>query len=184
MATTLRRRRRSVRLPAYDYRQPGAYFITVVTRGRACYFGDVVAGAMRLGPEGEIIQRCWLAIPQHTPRVTLDAFVVMPNHVHGILWIQGIGPHVVGAQHAAPLPRGGATRYGVPPGSLGAIVRSFKSASTRAVNGLHGTPGAALWQRNYHEHIVRSDEDLATVRRYISDNPLQWALDEENPRRV
>ena len=81
------RRRRSIRLKGYDYSQPGAYFVTICTHERRCLFGDVVDGEMRLNELGKIARQCWLAIPEHFPHARLDEFVIMPNHVHGIIWI-------------------------------------------------------------------------------------------------
>jgi REP element-mobilizing transposase RayT len=82
-----RHHRRSIRLPGYDYTQPGAYFVTIVTHERMPLFGDIVDGEMRLNDAGRVAEQCWLDIPSHFPHVALDAFVIMPNHVHGILWI-------------------------------------------------------------------------------------------------
>lgn len=96
--------RHNIRLKGYDYSQAGAYFITIVTHDRACLFGEVVDGEMQLNGWGEIVKRCWQEIPAHFPHVALDAFVVMPNHVHGILWIVG-GHDDVGARIAVPLRR-------------------------------------------------------------------------------
>ncbi|MHB0877027.1 MAG: transposase [Anaerolineae bacterium] len=113
-----RRHRRSTRLPGYDYTQAGAYFITMVTRERECLFGDVVEGSMQLSAWGEVALACWRAIPCHMPSTRLDAVVVMPNHVHGVLWIvdesdgvdavDAAAAMAVGAQHAAPSPYDGA----------------------------------------------------------------------------
>jgi putative transposase len=122
-----------------------------------------------------------LAIPDHFPHVLLDEFVVMPNHVHGIIVI--MPTHAVGATHASPLqnddtptrPRGPQRQ------SVGSIVGSFKSAATKRINEQRGTPGAPVWQRDYFEHIIRNDESLNRIREYILNNPLQWALDRENP---
>ncbi len=92
--------RRSIRLKGYDYTQAGAYFITIVTKDRACLFGEVVEDDMRLSPMGIIVQECWLAIPDHFPHAVLDEFVVMPNHVHGIIVLNET--EKVGARHAVP----------------------------------------------------------------------------------
>jgi REP element-mobilizing transposase RayT len=162
--------RRSTRLKGYDYSQTGAYFVTVCSLERGFVFGKIAEGQMRLNPLGEIVQACWRCLPQHFWHLELDAFVLMPNHVHGIIVFNGVG-----AQHAAPLP------HNVTPGSLGAIVRSFKSAATKRINDGRGTPGAPIWQRNYYEHIVRNEDELHRIRQYIVNNPLQWALDRENP---
>jgi len=176
--------RRSIRLKGYDYTQAGAYFITVCTKDRACLFGDVADGVMRLNQMGQIVRQCWLAIPDHFPHVMLDEFVVMPNHVHGILVI--MPTHDVGATHASPLqnddtparPRGPQRQ------SVASIVGSFKSAATKRINHHRGTPGAPVWQRNYYEHIIRDDESLNSIRNYIADNPLRWQIDAENPNTI
>jgi REP element-mobilizing transposase RayT len=173
-------RRRSIRLKGYDYTRAGAYFVTICTKDRTCLFGDVADGVMRLNQMGHIVRQCWLAIPEHFPHVLLDEFVVMPNHVHGIIVI--MATHIVGARHAVPQQFGKPEQFAKPvPGSIPTIVRSFKSAATKRINHHRGTPGAPVWQRDYFEHIIRNDESLNRIREYILNNPLQWALDRENP---
>ncbi len=185
MPRAIRRRRRSIRLKGWDYRTPAAYFVTICTHDRAPLFGRVVDGDMVLNAFGEIVWACWREIPEHFPHVELDAFVVMPNHVHGIIFIVDVvgslhaGATHVGATHASPL-RGDAPR-GPASGSLGAIVGSFKSAVTQRINALRNTPGAPVWQRNYYEHIIRTERALNAIRRYIAENPLRWHLDRYNP---
>ena len=178
---------RSIRLKGYDYTRAGAYFVTICTKDRTCLFGDVADGVMRLNQMGHIVRQCWLAIPDHVPPVLLDEFVVMPNHVHGIIVL--VSTDTVGAthasppQHASPLqnddtptrPRGPQRQ------SVGSIVVSFKSAATKRINEHRGTPGAPVWQRDYFEHIIRNDESLNRICEYILNNPLQWDLDRENP---
>ena len=121
-----------------------------------------------------------MAIPVHVPDVELDAFIVMPNHMHGIIVIQQ--PSDVGAQHAAPLPQedDNSPRV-VRPRSLSAIVRSFKSAASREINALRGTPAAPVWQRNYYEHIITTDREYESIAEYIDANPRNWLTDTENP---
>ena len=146
-------------------------------------FGIIDDGEMKLNEFGRIVGNVWNEIPQHFSGVELDAFVVMPNNVHGVIVIveggdgnddsQGMD---VGARHASPLRPCGAV-----PRSLGSIVGSFKSAVTKQVNENRGTRGVAVWQRNYYEHVIRGERDLARIREYIENNPLGWALDEENP---
>ena len=167
-----RHHRRSIRLPAFDYASPGAYFVTVCTYGRRRLFGEVAAGEMRLNPFGLVAEECWRAIPDHFGHVALDAFVVMPNHIHGIIVL-------VEARHAAPRQE----FFGKPvAGSISTIVRSFKSAATRCINEMQGAPGAAIWQRNYYEHIIRDETDWSRIREYIQMNPARWQEDRENPR--
>jgi putative transposase len=170
--------RRSIRLKGHDYSQPGAYFVTVCTQDRACLFGEVADGEMRLNPAGQLVERGWCAIPDHFPLARLDAFVVMPNHAHGIIVLSTVrATHASRPHHPAPpgRPRG-PQRH-----SIGAIVGSFKSAVTKNINASRGTPGAPVWQRNYYEHVVRDEGSLNRIRQYILDNPAQWAMDRDNP---
>ena len=188
--------RRSIRIPAFDYAGPGAYFITIVTQGRACLFGHIQDAQTKLSMPGRIAEACWQAIPEHFPNVELGTHVVMPNHLHGIIVLhnQETTPSSpVGAQHAgapAETPLGGAAplrtergltfRPNVKPGSLGAIVRSYKSAVTRAVvRALGGSP--PIWQRNYYEHVIRDEQDWNRIHLYIQSNIVNWAQDAENP---
>jgi REP element-mobilizing transposase RayT len=178
----LKKGRRSIRLRDYDYSRTGAYFITICALNRECVFGDVRAGKVVLSGLGEIAQRCWHKIPDHFLNVEQDEFIVMPNHVHGLIMI-------VGATHVSPLqpilhttqqPRR-ISPGGVKSGSLGAIIGSYKSAVTRQINTIKNTPGAKLWQRNYYEHIIRSEDAMNRIRTYISQNPAKLEFDRENP---
>jgi REP element-mobilizing transposase RayT len=165
-------RRRSIRLPGYGYAQPGAYFVTTNAYECELLFGNVVNGEMERNARGEIVVECWQAIPDHFAHTALDAFVVMPNHIHGIVMIvDPVRSPGVGATHASPLPRGPA------PGSIGAIVGSFKSAVTKRINQHRATPGATVWQRNYYEHVIRATDDLDRIREYIVTNPARWTED-------
>ena len=167
--------RRSIRLRGYDYAQAGVYFVTIVTKDRACLFGEVIDGGFQLNSVGEIVCACWREIPRHFSNVVADEFIVMPNHFHGVIFIN------VGARHAVPLP-GSSERFGKPlPGSLPTIVGSFKAAVTKKINQLRCTPGATVWQRNYYEHIVRGENEIERIREYVANNPLHWAMDRENP---
>ena len=170
--------RRSVRLRGWDYSGPGVYYITICTHRRECLFGEVLDGAMRLNQAGEMAEACWRAIPGHTQRIELDEWVVMPNHVHGIIVILDTS---VGARHAVPL-RETTEVFGKPkPDSLSTVVRSFKSAVTKNINHFRDTPGSLLWQRSFYDHIVRTQPDLDQIRQYIDENPMKWHLDKENP---
>jgi REP element-mobilizing transposase RayT len=178
--------RRSIRLKDYDYTQNGAYFVTICTHQRMCLFGTVNDGVLCLNALGGIAAACWDAIPAHFPHVELDASVVMPNHVHGIIVIVGAPPNsprgIVGATHASPLPLSPLPTLnhpkGPPSGSLGAIIGSFKSAVTRQINLMRDTPAASLWQRNFHEHILHNTAGLDAARLYIESNPSHWQDDD------
>ena len=172
--------RRSIRLKGYDYAQLGAYFITVVTRQRICLFGSVIDGEIILNGAGQIVQRVWNELPDHFSGTDIDAFAVMPNHIHGIIHITQRRRPLVEAQHAAPLPTGLSRSY-VQPGSLGAIVRSFKSAVTKLYNEKYARSGLGIWQPNYYEHIIRDEKSLLRIREYIVTNPARWSIDPENP---
>lgn len=171
--------RRSIRLQGYDYSQAGAYFVTIVTQDRTCLFGGVVDGQMRLNDHGEIVREEWLRTAQMRPNVTLDAFVIMPNHVHGIIILhERTTPDGRGTLQRAPT----LEHFGKPTSnSIPTIVRLFKSATTKRINIARTMPGIAVWQRNYYEHIVRDEGSLNRIREYIETNPWQWAVDRENP---
>lgn len=147
-------------------------------RDRECLLGKVVDDKMVLNDAGRIVQETWARIPHHFPHTMTDAFIVMPNHIHGIIEITD----PVGATHASPLQRNGnAIPRGPKRGSLSAIVGSFKSASTRRVNALRGTTGSPFWQRNYYEHVIDGDDEMNRIREYIANNPYAWETDEDNP---
>jgi REP element-mobilizing transposase RayT len=179
--------RRSIRLRDYDYAQGGAYFVTVCVQGRELLLGAVEDGTMVPNEAGKMIENVWYELPGRCPNVRLDEFVIMPNHVHGIIWIVGAGlalpgtkPRAVGAGLA--LPKGQGAASSAP--TLGDIVRVFKSISAIAVNRLLDRTGSPLWQRNYYERIVRDEDELAGIRTYIRDNPGRWGEDAENPAKL
>jgi REP element-mobilizing transposase RayT len=177
--------RRSIRLPDHDYSAPGAYFITIVTYQRDRLFGEIVNGeppygcTMQLSPMGQIADEHWRLIPEHFPHVELGAYVVMPNHVHGIIIIHENGmatkssPSVGASQWDAPTPNGPKR------GSIGAIIGSYKMSVTRRIGREHNATG--IWQRNYYEHIIRNEAEHDRIYRYIETNVANWASDDENP---
>lgn len=181
--------RESIRLPGYGYSDEGAYFVTICTKKRDCLFGEVRNGTVELSKIGQIVRDYWLEIPKHFENVQLDEFVIMPNHLHGIIvlekrveCIQPLQNNNVGVQYIEPSPGidPAPNKYQhVIPKSIGSIIRSFKAAATRwcRENSLEGQ----IWQRNYYEHIIRSEIPLNKIRRYIMGNPLSWQLDIENP---
>ncbi len=163
---------KSIRLPDYDYTQAGLYFVTIVTSKRETLFGDVVDGAMRSNEYAVAVEQCWADLPHHYSHAQLDAFVVMPNHVHGIVALTGVAGEEAGLKPAATM-----TAHGLPE-----IVRALKTFSARRINRVRGTPGVAVWQRGYYEHTIRDEAALDRIREYVATNPLRWALDRENPR--
>ena len=170
--------RGSIRLPGYDYTQPGAYFVTICTNERREILGDIVDGVVRPNAAGRIVAEHWAGLPGHYPNVWLDEFVLMPIHVHGIIHLTDGLSSSVGAgfqpAHACPETK---KQHGLPE-----IIRGFKTFPSRGINQLLGTPGQPVWQRTYYEHVVRNEFDLDAIRRYIVENPLKWEDDPENPR--
>lgn len=165
-------RRHSIRLRDYDYSSGGYYFVTICTYGRICYFGDIRDCVVSLSPVGETAHQYWDDIPNHFDNVDIDEFVIMPNHVHGIIIINDDS---VGARHGMPLHQ--TNKFGVSiPNSLSVIVNQYKSSVTRWCN---QNTHPFVWQRNYHEHIIRNDADLDRIRGYIINNPINWKNDED-----
>ncbi len=175
-----RHHRRSIRLPGYDYTSAGAYFVTIVVDRRRCLLGTVDGTAAVPTDAGRAATACWQALPEKYPHLELDAFVVMPNHLHGIVVAHDTS---VGAGSPRPIPGPVASPMArpLPRPTLGQILGFFKYQSTVAVNQLRGTPGTKLWQRNYYEHIVRTDRSHGRIREYIATNPERWSADRENP---
>jgi putative transposase len=162
--------RHSIRLKGYDYAQAGLYFVTVVTRGRVPLFGEILDGEMHLNRCGEIVQRAWFDLPRHYSNAELGAFVIMPNHVHGIIILDDDRR---GGSASGRAPESDRTITGLgtlleetetrPYGKyhgLSEIVRAFKSFSARRINRSRRLPGVPVWQRNYYEHIIRNQQDL------------------------
>jgi REP element-mobilizing transposase RayT len=163
--------------------------VTICTFEREFLFGDIVDGVMRLNMFGKTVRDEWLFTATLRDYVVLDEFIVMPNHFHAVLMIDdrrgtarrapGVdGKTGQGTARRAPA----AESFGRPVvGSLPTIIRSFKSAAAKHINQLRDNPGGAVWQRNYHERVIRDDRELTGIRQYIADNPTRWAEDENNP---
>jgi REP element-mobilizing transposase RayT len=168
---TTQRNRKSIRIPGYDYSQPGWYFITICTQHRQHIFGNVDDGEMILNKSGEIAKSEWVNTINIRTNIVLDEYIIMPNHMHGIIVINNINN--VGAYRDTPLQ----TEFKSPSKTVGAIVRGYKSTVTKQINQFRNTPGVQLWQRNYWEHIIRDETELNRIRTYIINNPLKWQDD-------
>ena len=179
--------RRSIRLKGYDYVTPGAYFVTICTHERECLFGDIVDGVMRLNDAGQMVNTVWNEIPAHYSGIDVDAFIVMPNHIHGIVAIVGAAPR----GRPGPEPSKNGQPQGVAPTAVGLslpeVVNRFKTMTTKRYadgvkqNGWPVFPGK-LWQRNYYERVIRNVNELSATREYITCNPQQWPMDTDNPK--
>jgi REP element-mobilizing transposase RayT len=188
--------RRSIRLKGYDYSQAGLYFITICCQNRICRFGKIENGKMILNEYGQIAQQCWLEIPEHFPDAILHEFVIMPNHIHGIIEITGnvgakniLPPQTtnvqnVGAKNLSPEYNNYANNVGAknfsplqtpqrPNGTsrtIGSIVRGFKIGVTKQFD-------ETIWQRNFYEHIIRNEQSYQNISDYIIHNPENWTED-------
>lgn len=167
--------RRSIRLREYDYSSFGGYFITTCVQNRECLFGNVVDDVMLLNDAGRLVESVWKSLPERIPSIELDAFVVMPNHVHFIVTI-GVPGEDDGAAKENRATQGCAP-------TLAQVVGAFKSIAAAQVNGLLSRTGQPLWQRNYYERVVRNEAELNGFRDYIIHNPLKWEDDTENPKK-
>lgn len=190
--------RRSIRFKGYDYTQAGLYFITICCQNRACLFGEIENGKIMLNDAGAIANDCWLNIPNHFPNAILHEYVIMPNHVHGIIELVGANNHspvsklhspktelhspknkknnnsVIGdnrAKNVSPLRS--------PSKTVGSVVRGFKIGVTKWMR--QNTDTFYIWQRNYWEHIIRDDKSHENISQYIINNPTKWNNDKLNP---
>mgnify|MGYP003393085948 CR=1 FL=1 len=164
---------KSTRLRSWDYASAGYYFITICVRDQINYFGRLMGGIVELSDIGRITQECWKNIPVHFPHAVLDEFVVMPNHVHGIIVISI--DHNVETQNFASLRN---NKFGPQSMNLGSIIRGFKIGVKKWVtmNSID-----FQWQPGFYEHIIRDEKSLQNIRQYIIENPLKWEFDLENP---
>ncbi len=187
--------RRSIRLKGYDYSQAGLYFITICCEDRECRFGKIENDEMILNDAGKIADECWLDIPKHFPNAILHEYIVMPNHVHGIIElsennIANVGAenflplqnntiHTVGVENFQPLPQHNEPPRNefqkMIPRSIGSIVKGFKIGVTKWFR--NNTEIEKVWQRNYHEHIIRNEQSYQTISEYIINNPSKWKDD-------
>lgn len=172
--------RRSIRLQGYDYSQAGAYFLTIVTQGRECLFGEIVNGVMQLNQCGEIVCVEWEKSAEIRREVELGPYVVMPNHFHAVVVLVNHRDPIVGATGRSPLPESPIRPNGPKTKSIGALMAGFKSSVTKRINEMRNTPGLPVWQRNYYEHIIRNQQSMDRIVLYMETNPARWVEDREN----
>jgi REP element-mobilizing transposase RayT len=188
--------RHSIRIPGIDYTQAGSYFITMATKNKESLFGEFLNNVMICNNLAAIVQEEWVRTSIIRPGVRLDAFIVMPDHVHGLITILddgggltvktrmqlqgrdeyelGRGENGQGRGAASPLRNGIFIPVAPPPGSIGAIVGQFKSITTKRINAARLTPGMPVWQRNFYERFIRDEQDYQNTMNYIVNNPNNW----------
>jgi putative transposase len=159
--------RKQNRLDGYDYSLAGAYFVTICVQDRACLFGRIENGEVHLSQFGKIVEAEWLRTGRMRPNVLLDQYVIMPNHLHGIVIID--------------YPWLGLRQPEDAKQRLDRIVAGFKAACVRRINEARGFRAASIWQKSFHDEIIRNERHLANVRKYIADNASMWESDLENP---
>lgn len=195
--------RQSIRLKGYDYSREGLYFITLLAKNRQHLFGEIINGEMHLNPAGKIAQQCWLEIPQHFPNVILHEYIIMPNHIHGIIEIKNENHHHKNHEVRAndlsknndqeinnnvrannysprqeeqkPRQEEQKTPFKSPSKTIGSIIRGFKIGVTKWMR--QNTSIKDVWQRNYYESIIRSDNAYTNISNYIKNNPKKWSED-------
>ncbi len=171
----------SARLKGWDYSAAGYYFVTICTRNRECWLGEVIDGIMRLSSVGEVVAEEWLKTSQMRDNVTLDDWVVMPNHLHGIVVIGSVETHRVETHCNASLQGQHMNKFGPQRNNLSSIVRGFKSAAAKRI---HLADHDFAWQSRFYDEIIRDEKSLVAIREYIRHNPLKWELDKDNPTNV
>ena len=177
----------TTRLKNWNYASDGWYFITICTKGRENIFGIIEHGIMILNQYGRIVEQCWFDLPNHYFNLILDAFVIMPNHLHGIMIIDNTRETIVSGN-------GGIVETGLKPVSTDTqpntqpqssttkhgifeFVRALKTFSSRRMNELDNTTGKSRWQSRFHDHIIRDEEELHRIQQYIFNNPSTWEKD-------
>jgi putative transposase len=160
----------SIRLKEYDYSRSGYYFVTICTHNHKFIFGHIENEGMRLNRYGEIIEECWRWLEMQYSYVSLGTFIIMPNHLHGIIIINNDDKRR-GGSRTAPTKRK----------PLGRLIGAFKTVSAKKINAIYKITNSTIWQRNYYEHVIRNENELNKICEYIVFNPLHWETDEENP---
>ncbi|MFA6096965.1 MAG: transposase [Candidatus Paceibacterota bacterium] len=170
--------RKSNRLPDYDYSQDGYYFVTICIKNKKEYFGKVEDGKMILNKCGEIAKKCWLDLPSHYKNCILVEWIIMPNHMHGIIAIDNTAIAMVVTGLKPVTTDKQFKKY-----SLSEIIRGFKTFSSRCISEINPDTNFQ-WQRSFYDHVIRNERSLLEIRGYIQNNPIKWELDRNNPENL
>ena len=162
--------RKELRLKHYDYSKRGYYFVTICIKKRAPIFGDVMEGRVKLSEAGKVARRCWEEIPDHFGDMEIDEFIVMPDHVHGLLQIESGDENKKGEDNGARNTQ-----------TIPVVIGNYKASVTREINEIKPDSNFE-WQRSYYEHVIRDEEELREAREYIKQNPFSWQLDRKNSK--
>jgi putative transposase len=163
--------RRSIRLRGHDYASAGTYYVTICTQARRCLFGHIENGSMIRNTYGDVVAEGWEWLATHFEGIDFDAWIVMPNHLHGIIIRQKTSSGASQGAHTIRLK------------PLGGLIGAFKTVTTKRINQLRQTPGVKVWQRNYWEHIIRDSVEMDSIRFYIAKNVVNWPIDDLNTTR-
>jgi putative transposase len=176
--------RKSIRWRGYDYSSAGIYFVTICAFERRSIFGSISSGVINPSLIGRIVSEHWFDLPKHFVGLELDAFVVMPNHIHGILLLNSLKSSVIEKPASGDAVVGAGPRPARRRPKLPDIIGEFKRFSALKINSTRGITGQPVWQRNYFERVVRDGKEMEKVQRYIGENPMRWEFDRENPEAV
>ncbi|MCX7876665.1 MAG: hypothetical protein N2321_10940 [Melioribacteraceae bacterium] len=172
----------STRLNNWDYSSPWWYYVTINTKNHVEYFGKIENEKMILNELGKIADKYWLEIPNHFSIVELDYYVVMPNHIHGIIIINESGNNIC-RDVACNVSTDNIFSQISPKGnSLSTIIRSYKSAVSKNIHELYKLDFS--WQTRFYDRIIRNEKELFNIRKYIEQNPLKWELDKDKPENI
>lgn len=160
---------KSSRLPGWDYSSAGYYFVTICAYMREPLFGNIFDKAIILSEYGKIVQEEWIKSVEIRKEIELDEFIIMPNHIHGIIIINNNHVETNGRSSLQP---------SMQPKSISSFIAGFKSSATKRINIARNMRGNPVWQRNYYERIIRHEKELNNIRKYIETNPLNWDKDE------
>ncbi len=176
--------RKSTRLKGFDYSSANMYFVTLCTKNKIHLFGEITNEEMKLNWKGKIIYECWENLPNHYSNITLDKFVIMPNHFHGLISIIDNSRGEVTSPDIEHSHKTGRETLPLPIPFLSKIIAYFKYLTTKRINKKLNTPGSKIWQRSFYDHIIRNDEDYYNTQSYIELNPIKWEWDSENKKEI